>query len=476
MERTRKLIVGIFVGGCLVLFGVGMFLIGNSNQLFTKSFNVFADFSKITGIQNGGKVRVAGMDAGTVTRVEVPSRPQAKFRVHFRVMEKLHPIVRQDSIVTIQTDGLLGSKYLQIEAGSADAPLARNDSLIQSKEPFDWGDLMSEMNGVVKQVNEIVAGVKDQLISTLSQIEDTAKTANLLIEGATPDVKGILASADKIGANLGEIIDGIQAGQGTVGALFKDKELYSSVKGSVDNTGKAVENLRDTTASAKKIINTVQESDIVPEVERTVKNLQQITLQVKDAVDKFQSASGEGGVGENLQRVLVDAHEMMSNLSDDTEALKHNFLFRGFFNKRGFFDLAALTAPEYKSPNFAKAFKRHRVWLESVNLFDRDAKGVEVLSVEGKARLDEAMTDILTFPRNGPLMVEGFAGEGTASQQYLQGRRRAVRVQLYIIDRFDLSPAYVGVISMGAEPLDKGSPVGFKGGFKEGVGIVSFYK
>ncbi len=125
MERTRKLIVGMFVGGCLVLFGVGMFLIGNSNQMFSKSFNVYADFSKITGIQNGGKVRVAGMDAGTVTRIEVPSRPDAKFRVHFRIMEKLHPIVRQDSVATIQTDGLLGNKYLQIEAGSAAAPLAR---------------------------------------------------------------------------------------------------------------------------------------------------------------------------------------------------------------------------------------------------------------------------------------------------------------------------------------------------------------
>ena len=61
MERTRKLIVGLFVGGCLVLFGVGLFLIGDSNQLFTKSFNVYADFTKITGIQDGGKVRVAGV-------------------------------------------------------------------------------------------------------------------------------------------------------------------------------------------------------------------------------------------------------------------------------------------------------------------------------------------------------------------------------------------------------------------------------
>jgi phospholipid/cholesterol/gamma-HCH transport system substrate-binding protein len=293
-----------------------------------------------------------------------------------------------------------------------------------------------------------------------------------LIEEATPNVKSILASADRISANVGEIVDGIQQGQGTVGALFKDKELYASVKRSVEKTETAVENLRDTSASAKKIVNKVEESDIVPEVQKTVKNLQQITLRVKDAVDKFQSAAGEGGVAENLQLTLADAHEAMSNLSDSTEALKHNFLFRGFFNKRGFFDLGSLTTPEYKSPAFGKGFKRQRVWLESVNLFTKDAKGVELLSVEGKARLDEAMTELMSFPRNGPIMVEGYAGAGTAAQQYLAGRRRAVRVQTYIIDRFHLRPAYVGVISMGAEPADKGSP----GGFKEGVGIVAFYK
>ena len=230
MDLTRKLLVGIFVAVCMVLFGVGLFLIGSSNQLFTKAFNVHADFWKITGIKDGGKVRVAGMDAGTVTRIEVPSRPDAKFRIHFRIVEKLHPLVRQDSVVTIQTDGLLGNKYLQIDAGSVDSQLAKNGSMIQSKEPFEWGDLMEEITGVVKQVNGIMAGVKEQLVSTLSQLEGTAKSANLLIEVATPHVKSILASADKISANLGEIIDGIQQGQGTVGALFKDKELYASIR------------------------------------------------------------------------------------------------------------------------------------------------------------------------------------------------------------------------------------------------------
>ena len=473
MEGIKKLIVGIFVGGCLLLFGVGLFLIGNSNQLFTKSFNIYAEFSKITGIQNGGKVRVAGMDAGTVTRIEVPSSPNGKFRVHFRIVEKLHQIVRQDSVVTIQTDGLLGNKFLQIETGSAEAQLAQNDSMIPSKEPFDWGDLMDEINGVVKQVNGIMAGVKDQLVSTLTQIEGVAKSANVIIKDSTPKVKSIMASADKIGANLNLIIDGIQEGEGTMGALFKDKELYASIKRSADKTEKVIEDIRQTTASTKKIVGKVEESDIVPEMQKVIKNLQHITVQVKDAVDKFQSASGEGGVGENLQRTLADAHEAMSDLADNTEALKHNFLFRGFFNKRGFFDLGSLTIQEYKDPKFGKGFKHHRTWVESGELFNKDAKGVETLSVEGKAKLDEAMVAILKFPRNGPLMIEGYSAEGTASQQYLVSRRRAVRVQAYIVDRFHLRPAYVGVIAMGTDA----SPNNANGAAnKEGVGMVSFYK
>ena len=472
MDKTRNLIVGFFVGGCLLLFAVGLFLIGNSSQLFSKSFNAYAQFSKITGIQKGGKVRVAGMDAGTVTLIEVPPQPGAKFRVHFRIIEKLHPIVRQDSVVTIQTDGLLGNTFLQIDSGSTASPLAQNDSMIQSKEPFDWGNLMEDISNVVHQVNSIMITVKDQISSTLTQIEGTVKLANVLVKDATPEVKSILLSARKISENLNLIIDGVQEGEGAVGALLKDKELQAGVRRSVENTEKAIDNVREATASTKKIVGKVAESDIVPEIQRTVKNLQQITGQVKSAVDKFESAAGEGGVADNLQRTLVGAQEAMSDLADDTEALKHNFFFRGFFKKRGFYDLGALSVPEYTAPSFGKGFKRQRVWLDNAGLFVKNAKGEEILSPEGKTKLDEAMTALLAFPRNGPLIIEGFAGQGTPAQRYLSGRRRAALVQAFLILRFRLRPAYVGIVSMNA---DRPGPV-ILNSTQEGVGIVSFYK
>ena len=473
MEVTKKLIVGLFVGGTLLLFAAGLFLIGSSTQLFSKHFIVYADFAKVTGLEIGTKVRVAGMDGGAVTVIEIPAKPGEKFRVRFRIVEKLHALVRQDSVATIQTDGLLGNKFLEVDAGSDASARAQNDSAIQAKEPFDWGDLMDQVSNTVQKVNTAIPAIMDQVVIAVTNVKDAAKSADGLIKTASPEVKSILDSADKITADLRLITAGVHEGKGTVGALFNNEELATSVKTAVNDTQKTVQSLRDTAASAKRIVDKVDQSDIVPEVQKSLKNLQQITERVKDAVDKFQSAAGEGGgVAENLQRTLADAHVAMSDLSEDTEALKHNFLFRGFFKKRGFYDLGSVSAPDYKAGKLGKGFQQHRVWMESADLFDKDAKGVESISVSGKKRLDEAMTEILRFPRNGPLMVEGYAGEGSASLQYLEARRRAVLVQSYITYRFHLRVAYVGIVAMGAMPVESG----LGGGSLEGVRLVSFFK
>lgn len=463
MDAKKKLIVGLFVAGALSFFALGLFLIGDSTQLFTRSFSVDADFAKVTGLEIGTKVRVAGMDGGAVTSIQIPPNPAAKFHVRFRIVEKLHSLVRQDSIATIQTDGLLGNKFLEVDAGSQASPPARNESSIRSKEPFDFAELMDQMSDTVKAVTAAIPGIKSEVAEVLTHINNVVESANRLVKTATPDVKSILASSSKIAADIREITAGIQAGEGTVGALFKDKALSASVKRSATDAGTAIQNIRDTTASAKRIVGKVDNSDIVPELQRTLKNVEQITLHVKEAVDKFQAASGEGGVSENLQRTLADAHEAMSDLSEDTEALKHNFLFRGFFNKRGFFDLGSLSAPDYKAGKLGKGFQQLAIAFPGSDLFTADAKGVETISAGGKKLLDEAMTEIMQYPRNGPLMVEGYAGAGTAPQQYLQSRHRAVLVQSQITYRFHLRPAYVGIVAMGS-------------GLVDGVRLVSFFK
>ena len=142
MTKTRLAIVGAFVIGGVLLFAVGLFLIGNRRMLFSDNFEVYAEFAGISGLQNGAKVRVAGMDAGEVEEIHVPLGPSGRFRVKMRVEENLHPLLRLDSVASIQTDGLVGNKFVQIEAGTDRSQVVPDKGTVQSREPFDLADLL----------------------------------------------------------------------------------------------------------------------------------------------------------------------------------------------------------------------------------------------------------------------------------------------------------------------------------------------
>src|SRR5688572_30383325 len=130
--NTRPAIVGAFVLGGILLFAVGLFLIGDRRMMFADTFEVYAEFAEIAALDNGAKVRVAGMDAGEVENIRVPVGPGGRFRVRMRVREDLHPLIRLDSVATIQNDGLVGNKFVQVESGTEQAAQVPDRGTIQS--------------------------------------------------------------------------------------------------------------------------------------------------------------------------------------------------------------------------------------------------------------------------------------------------------------------------------------------------------
>jgi phospholipid/cholesterol/gamma-HCH transport system substrate-binding protein len=114
--------VGVFVLGGLLLFAVGLFMIGDRQMAFAKKVTVYTEFKKITGLAPGAAVRVSGAKAGSITQILPPDTPSGKFRVELEIVEDLHQLVRTDSLATIETEGLVGGNYLGITTGSDTAP------------------------------------------------------------------------------------------------------------------------------------------------------------------------------------------------------------------------------------------------------------------------------------------------------------------------------------------------------------------
>jgi phospholipid/cholesterol/gamma-HCH transport system substrate-binding protein len=428
--NTRPAIVGAFVLGGILLFAVGLFLIGDRRMMFADTFEVYAEFAEIAALDNGAKVRVAGMDAGEVENIRVPVGPGGRFRVRMRVREDLHPLIRLDSVATIQNDGLVGNKFVQVESGTEQAAQVPDRGTIQSREPFDIADLMQKMSDTIDTVNTMLVDVKRELDGALAAVGDVAGDAQALMNDMGQDVRVILASTRRVTGDLTAIVEGVRQGRGSIGKLVNDDALYAGIKNMVANAEKAVANVREASEEAK------------------------------GAIADFRGEGGPAkGLTGSLQQTLASARDAMADLAENAEALKRNFFFRGFFNRRGYFDLDDVSAAEYRQGALQTSDRRLlKIWLSADVLFEKDANGTEQLTDGGKARLTSAMSQFVRYPRTSPLVVEGYARATTDDERYLVSRRRAQLVRDYLVATFGLDPNYAAPMPLGSEARD--SPAG----------------
>jgi phospholipid/cholesterol/gamma-HCH transport system substrate-binding protein len=158
---------------------------------------------------------------------------------------------------------------------------------------------------------------------------------------------------------------------------------------------------------------------------------------------------------------LAQAREATADLADNMEAMKHNFLLRGFFNRRGYFDLDAISPAEYRKGVLENGKRKAvRIWLADAVLFRPGTDSAPVLTEDGRARIDSAMATYLKYLPSSPLVVEGYETNGSAHERFNSSRQRAGVVRAYLIGRYELPPQIVGSIPLGDEA--PGSPEGHK--------------
>jgi phospholipid/cholesterol/gamma-HCH transport system substrate-binding protein len=300
---------------------------------------------------------------------------------------------------------------------------------------------MLTMGQTLETVNAMLVQVKGGVDTALGAVTETAADAQALIKDLGGEVRTILASADGVSRDLQAIVSNVRAGRGTVGKFVTDDALYTSVRSMAADAEKAVATVRQASEDARAAI-----------------------------ADLRGQNGAVRGLTADVQQTLHAAREAMADLADTTEALKRNFFFRGFFNRRGYFDLDEVSVAQYREGALAAGNRQVlRIWLDAGVLFEKDADGVERLSDGGKVRLESAMSQFLRYPHTSPLVVEGYAQDATGDARYLNSRMRAQLVRDYLVGKFRLNPNYVGIMPMGAEA--PGSP---SGGEWNGVALALF--
>jgi hypothetical protein len=138
MSRAFRL--GLFIVTTFLILAAGVFLIGKKRFLFRHTYRLEAEFQNVAGLDNGAGVRVGGIHLGTVKYISLPSGPNGKLTVVMDMADSTKNIVRQDSVATIKTEGLLGDKYVEVSFGSEKAGAIESGDTIKGETPVDFSD------------------------------------------------------------------------------------------------------------------------------------------------------------------------------------------------------------------------------------------------------------------------------------------------------------------------------------------------
>jgi phospholipid/cholesterol/gamma-HCH transport system substrate-binding protein len=458
--------VGLFVIGGLILFGAGMFLIGDRRQAFGEHVEYFAGFSNLAGLSKGAKVRVGGLDAGEVMAIDVPDSPASRFRVRWRVAANLRGLVRNDSLATIDTEGVVGGTYLSVRPGTARAPQAAALATVPSREPTELAELLEQGSGLIDDAHSIMKDIDGKLggalvaaTSTLSNVNDIAvglkqgrgAAGMLLSDDAL--AKQLRQSATSTASNLDDIVAGVKAGRGPAGILLRDEAVAAQLRDAMKNAQQATADLGHASHQADALISDLGAQQIPQKAAGVVDNLNDSAHQVSRMIAEINQPDRQGvSAAANIREALTNANAATLNLADDSEALKHNFLLRGFFKRRGYYNLDRLPPEQYRRDSAATSRANSRAWLAAPDLFQEGANGQEEISPAGKTMLDDALTKNGDSIFESPLVIEGYCTSRTPADQLRLSRARAVLVRQYLQARFQLDAGNLGAVALNSAP------------------------
>ena len=281
--------------------------------MFGKTEPLTAVFDNVSGLQLGNNVRYSGINVGTVRGIEIVN--DSTINVEMEIDRTVFPHIKKNAVATIGSDGLVGSVIINIIPGKGEAL------------PVQPGDFIKSNNRI--------------------RTDDMLSTLNVTNENAA-----------QLTADLLKITNDINKGKGTIGVLLRDSAMANDLKATIHNlkitsekTSQTMDNLNRQIAGLDhkdNVIGVLKDTVVGNKIRHIVTNLdsssQEITKVVANLNTTISNAKdGKGAINylsnnpklvKQIDSTMTNINQASQKLNENLEALKSNFLFRGYFKKQ----------------------------------------------------------------------------------------------------------------------------------------------
>lgn len=317
--QRRAVTVGLWVLAGLVIFVVGIMTIGGMRKSFVSKITAQATFDDVNGLKVGNNIWFSGVKVGTVKDIFFTGNSQVE--VILNIEEKSQQYIRKDAVVKVSSDGLIGNKIVVIEGGTLQAAPIQDGDVLRVKKEDSQQDIMNTLQ---------------------------ANNKNIL--AITEDFK--------------EISGKIRKGEGSIGKLLADEQLYKNLEVTMATLQRAAGQAQDVTSAlstyAAKLNkpgglanDAVTDTLIMRKVRLTVAELSETASTARAMVEGLKKTTqdlsadltknNDNAVGlllrdkataSDIKTTIQNLESSSEKLDESMEALQHNFLLRGFFRKK----------------------------------------------------------------------------------------------------------------------------------------------
>lgn len=312
-KNTRSVVLGIFIILALIIFALGLFVLGGKQSTFGKTIAVSSVFENVGGLKGGSNVLFGGVKVGIVKEIRL--MPGNKVQVEMNIENDKKQFIARDAIVRLGNDGLVGSKLLEIYGGDTKNGIVSDGGILKSEQGSSMEELFATLQVNNKNLVEITTDLKQISRKILNG------------DGSV----GKLINDPSLANNLQALVSKLQISANNAQTLTQDVAAFTA---KLDKPGTMTYNVLNDTVIFSRLRSTSRQLDAM------ANNAQVIVKKLNNTADKLNDTDKPAGMMLNDENTANELKDIINNLQTGTEklnetldALRHNFLLRGSFRR-----------------------------------------------------------------------------------------------------------------------------------------------
>jgi phospholipid/cholesterol/gamma-HCH transport system substrate-binding protein len=321
----RDVWVGLSITVAMVLLMIGIIAVGGqSGGFWAPKATYYTDLPEASGLYVGSIVMIDGVEVGSVRRIDFnPEGPG--IRVYYWINARYQDRIRQDSVVSVRSLGLLGDRYLYIQSGHPSQPVLPPGRAIRAVAAADSGELaaqvserLADLKVTLDRVNRVIdqigraEGVLGALVSDPALKEDLKTTLHALAEGKGS--LGKLIQDDRLYRELVRLTERLQSQDSIAGLLLQDRERARQMADTLDRIGRIVTNLEQGQGSAGKLL---KDEKLYGELTQALQQVNQLLDPRQNPEGTLQQILRDPTLYRDLQQTVQDVRRLIADIRKD---------------------------------------------------------------------------------------------------------------------------------------------------------------